>query len=94
VERKLNKLAKEFRDGRRQGSVISTQTVGSLSNDDTQAWDAIRKELEDIGITVDAFNANKEFIFEWFENAKTIGAFEEEVANDTSGALKITTSVL
>jgi hypothetical protein len=71
----------EFRDGKRQGSgsVISTQTVDSLSIDQKQVWRAVRKELEDIGIAVDAFDASEHFIFEWFVKALESGrgSFEE-----------------
>jgi hypothetical protein len=49
---------------------------------DKQAWRTIRKELEDIGITVAAFDANKHFIFEWFTNAIANGAFEEQSFDD------------
>jgi DNA-binding ferritin-like protein (Dps family) len=68
----------EFRDGKRQRSVISAQTVDSLSKDQKRVWRTIRKELEDIGITIDAFDANKHFIFEWFVKALESGAFEEQ----------------
>ena len=51
---------------------------------DKQLWHAIRKELEDIGITVAAFDANKEFIFEWFTDAIANGAFEERTFDDPS----------
>ena len=44
---------------------------------DKQLWYTIRKDLEDIGITVAAFDANKDFIFEWFRNAVAKGAFGE-----------------
>jgi hypothetical protein len=84
VEKKLNDFLQEFRDGKRQGSVISTQTVDSLSVDEREVWRAIRKELEDIGVTVAAFDANKEFIFEWFAKAMESGAFEERLFDDTS----------
>jgi len=56
VERKLDILIKEFQDGRHEGSVISTITVESLAYDDQQTWRAIRKDLEDIGISVAAFD--------------------------------------
>lgn len=68
----------EFQDGKHEGSVISTRTVDSLSADERQAWRAIRKELEDIGISVAAFDANKDFIVNWFKTAISTGAFEEQ----------------
>jgi ankyrin repeat protein len=52
--------------------------VDSLTPDDKEIWRAIRKELEDIGITIAAFDANKDFIFSWFTNAVESGAFNEE----------------
>jgi hypothetical protein len=79
---------REFREGKRQGSVISTQTMDSFSTSNKEAWRTIRKELEDIGIIVAAFNANKEFIFEWFLSAIECGAFEEHAADDSPTADK------
>jgi hypothetical protein len=69
---------REFREGKREGSVISNQTTDSLRVDEEQIWHTIRKELEDIGITIAAFDANKDFIFDWFTKAVESGAFEEE----------------
>jgi hypothetical protein len=66
--------------------VISTQTADSLCTNDKQVWHTIRKELEDIGITVAAFDANKAFIFEWFMNAISSGAFEERSWDDSPTA--------
>lgn len=77
----------EFRDGKHEGSIVSTQTVNSLSIDERQAWRAIRKELEDIGICVAAFDANKDFIMNWFKAAISTGAFEEQPADDESDGM-------
>lgn len=74
----------EFQDGEHEGSIVSARTVDSLSPNDRQAWRAIRKELEDIGISVAAFDANRDFIVNWFKNAISIGAFEEQTAKDGS----------
>ena len=78
VEQKLEKLLRDVRDGRREPSIASRQTVDSLTPDDKEIWRAIRKELEDIGITIAAFDANEDFIFSWFTNAVDSGAFQEE----------------
>jgi hypothetical protein len=58
--------------------VLTVATVESISMDDKQTWRAIRKELEDIGISIAAFDANKEFIMSWFHQALETGAFEEQ----------------
>lgn len=47
-------------------------------------WRAIQTELEDIGVSVAAFNANKDFIFEWFKNGVSSGAFEERASSNRS----------
>ena len=57
--------------------------MDSICTNDRQAWHTIQKELEDIGITAAAFDANKAFIFEWFINAISSGAFEERSWDDS-----------
>jgi ankyrin repeat protein len=84
VEQKLTQLVKEFQDGRHEGSVLTIATVESLAQDEKDTWRAIRKELEDIGISVAAFDANKDFIMRWFQEAFSTGAFDEQVESDTS----------
>jgi hypothetical protein len=76
----------ELRDGLRQRSVISIETMDSLRTNDKQVWRTFQKRLEDIGITVAAFDANKDFIFEWFTKAKASGAFEEQTSNNSLAA--------
>jgi ankyrin repeat protein len=83
VKKKLDKFLQEFQDGKHEGSVITNQTVESLSTDEKQTWHTIRKELEDIGITVAAFDANKDFIMNWFKVAIATGAFEEQTLGGT-----------
>ena len=78
IEQRLDKLLQDVRNGKRELSIISFQTVDSLSPDDKEVWRTIRKELEDIGITVAAFDANKDFLFECSTNAVETGAFQEE----------------
>ena len=81
VETKLDKFIEEFRRGKRETSVVSTQTTDSLSADDRAVWRTIRKELEEIGISVAAFEANRNFIFDWFIRAVETGAFDEHNAD-------------
>lgn len=81
MEAKLDEILREFRKGHREGSVISVQTFDSLSTADKEAWRSIRKELEDMGLSLAAFEANKDFIFSWLKKAIADGAFEE-VAED------------
>lgn len=78
MERKLNKFVEEFQDGKHEGSVITVTTVDSLAADERETWRLIRKELETIGISVVAFDANRPFIMDWFQTAIQSGAFEEQ----------------
>ena len=83
VETKLDKFIEEFRQGKRETSIVSLQTVDSLTADDRAVWRTIRKELEEIGISVAAFDANRNFILDWFMRAVEAGAFEEQNACST-----------
>ncbi|KAH7407613.1 ankyrin repeat-containing domain protein [Cadophora sp. MPI-SDFR-AT-0126] len=87
TERKLNKLVQEFHDGKHEGSVITVATVESLAPDEKETWRAIRKELENIGISVLAFDANKTFIMDWFQTAIRSGAFEEQMIDSDHASL-------
>jgi hypothetical protein len=86
VEKLLGDFLQEFREGKRQDSVISCETVDSLDLEDEETWRTIRKDLEEIGITVAAFDANKTFIFDWFTKAFASGAFEEQSLAQQSSA--------
>jgi hypothetical protein len=78
VEKTLNKYLKECQEGRHETSILTTQSEDSISPDDKTTWRKIRKELEDIGITLAAFNANQVFIMEWFRTALETGSFDEQ----------------
>ena len=82
VETKLDKFIEEFRQGSKESSIISLQTIGSLSADDRVVWRKIRKQLEEIGIDLAAFEANRDFIFIWLKRAVETGAFDEQIPHD------------
>ena len=83
LQTKLDKYIEEFHQGRKKTSVVSFQTMDSLSADDRVIWRKIRKELEEISISVAVFEANRDFIFDWFEHAVEAGAFEEQDTHST-----------
>lgn len=78
---------RESNEGKREGSVISTQTVDSLSPDEREVWRNIRKELEGAGITVAAFETNKDFILSWLREAIATGAFGWQTFNSASATV-------
>ena len=88
VEKKLDRFLQEFEEGKRQGSVISSQTMDSLCMNDKHAWYTIQKELEDIGIPVAASDANKDLVFHWFTKAIANRAFEERPFDDSPTAVR------
>lgn len=87
AQKKLNRFIQEFRDGKHEGSIVSTQTVDSLAPDNREAWRAIRRDLEDIGISVAAFDANRDFLMTMLKNALSTGALEEQTADGGSSTI-------
>ena len=81
MQKKLGMFLDDFRDGKHKSSIVSTQR-DSLYKDGRQAWCAIREEVQDFGISIAAFDANKDFIVDWFNTAISTGAFEEETAEE------------
>ena len=86
LENKLNLLIAEVRAGRREGSVISTQTFDTTARDDQETWEALRRELEDIGISSGVITEKRQFIIAWFQEAVAAGRLEEDVASDDSNS--------
>lgn len=80
-------LLQESRRGKHEGSISSTQTIDSLSTNDRKAWRAIRKELQDMGISITAFEANQDFIMNWFKAAISAGAFDEQAVGESAKSL-------
>lgn len=74
----MEKYLREIQLGRREGSIVSVQTVDSLSVEDRAAWRAIRKDLESVGITAEAYDANHAFIRDWLIRALDTGALDEQ----------------
>ena len=80
IERKLECLLAEMKAGKRDGSIVSANTIESLSADDKAAWKQLRSGLEDYGITTSMFLQHRTFIVAWFQKAIKTGAFQEDGA--------------
>lgn len=78
TEQKLEKYLREIQRGGREASIISVQTADSLSTEDRAIWRAIRKDLESIGITAAAYEANHDFIRDWLIRVLDTGALDEQ----------------
>lgn len=83
VKKKLESFSRDYQDDEK-GSVYSSLTVDSLSPDERQMWRTIRKELEEIGISVAAFDANREFILKWLIDHVVNGSFQEKLPGNGS----------
>lgn len=75
VQSMLFKFIDEIRNGRREDSVTSTN---SLSSDEQEAWRVVRKELEDVGITAQLFIEHSVWIKETLQYLKETGALQEQ----------------
>lgn len=62
VERLLRDFINDIRAGKRESSVLSSASTGSLSTDEKEQWRQLRRELQSIGITPEIFAHNREFI--------------------------------
>jgi hypothetical protein len=82
VEQELRRFIREYRAGLHESSIISIQSIQSLSMDDRESWEQIRIELDDVGITVEAFEQNKDFIIAWLRNAIANGDLDEQPVAD------------
>jgi hypothetical protein len=81
VKMRLDQMYRDFGEGKQDRSVISTETVANLTKNEKQTWLAIRKELQDVGISVDAFEINKAFIKNWFVEALATDSFDDQFAD-------------
>ena len=83
---KTNLLIAEVRAGKREGSVISIQTFDTVAQNDQENWEALRKELEDIGISPSVITEKRHFIIAWFQEAVAAGKLEEDAPSDGNGS--------
>ena len=82
LEKKLDMLISEVRAGKREGSVVSTRSFATAAENENETWDALRRELEDIGISPEIITEKRHFIVAWFQEAVAAGRLEEEAPSD------------
>ncbi|KAI9671994.1 MAG: hypothetical protein M1829_004538 [Trizodia sp. TS-e1964] len=116
IEKKLNQILAEVRAGQREGSIISTFSIGTEPpghNDDADLdignanaledenegdvnensddiWARISTELEDLGITKQMVQDNREFIIDWIaRNIKNGDEGFEDTAPISKGSFVV-----
>ena len=77
VEKILQQLVLDHQLGRREGSVISTDSLVSAEEGDEDIWRQIARELDDVGITSDLIREHREYITDWIRMALETGEFKE-----------------
>lgn len=82
LENKLNLLIAEVRAGKREGSVVSTKAFDTAVQNDRETWEALGRELEDIGISASIITEKRPFIIAWFQEAVAAGRLEEDAPLD------------
>lgn len=75
IEKKLEKFIAEVRAGFREGSVVSTHHPEALDNSDS--WNELQRELEDIGISAGMVSEHQDYIKSWFKEAIASGLLDE-----------------
>ena len=78
VAQKLNKLQEDLQNEKENASIFTNETIDSISIEDRHTWRDIRKALEDIGVTVAAFESNRDFIIRLFKEAIDTGSLIDE----------------
>ena len=66
--------------------MISTQTFDTTARNEQETWEALRGELEDIGISSGVITEKRQFIIAWFQEAVAAGRLEEDVVSDDSNS--------
>lgn len=75
-------LISEVRAGKREGSVVSTRSFSTAAENNRETWGALRRELEDIGISPEIITEKRQFIVAWFQEAVAAGRLEEEALSE------------
>lgn len=86
LENKMDLLIAEVRAGKREGSVVSHKTFDSSVQNDWETWEALRRELEDVGISPGVITERRQFIIAWFKEAIAAGKLEEDAPSDDAAA--------
>ncbi|KAI9878883.1 MAG: hypothetical protein M1830_010239 [Pleopsidium flavum] len=69
TKEKLRNLAREYRDGSREGSFTGPQTPATTDRDSDIEWTQLAKDLEDVGIPREVVAKNRRFFAAWLAEA-------------------------
>ncbi|KAI9714125.1 MAG: hypothetical protein M1828_001215 [Chrysothrix sp. TS-e1954] len=80
VEQQLERFLLLYR-GQKAGSISSGKTFDSLSTYGRASWRSVRKDLQSVGMSVEAFESNRDYILDWFTQASASGAFPADIVS-------------
>ncbi|KAL8837316.1 MAG: hypothetical protein Q9170_002573 [Blastenia crenularia] len=63
---------------------MSIASLDTIARNDRETWDALRRELEDIGISLSVITEKKQYIIAWFQEAVATGQLEEDTRLDNN----------
>jgi hypothetical protein len=86
------KYLQEERDGKHEGSVLSTQSVDSL--DTKQTWKELRQELEEVGINRTVLMEKREFIVNLIQRAVKEGTMDQIAIPDGDSGFSLDFSTI
>ncbi len=65
-----------------RGSIASFEIIDSVAGDDRETWEALRRELKEVGVSPGIIAERKEFIIAWFQDAVAAGKLDEDSLED------------
>ncbi|MCJ1390796.1 hypothetical protein MMC18_003657 [Xylographa bjoerkii] len=83
IKKHIRKILQEYREGKREGSIFSSVSADSLTADERIQWRAIRKELENSGLTLAVLDSNRDLIIECLTNALNSESIQNHAAVST-----------
>ena len=85
LEQKLNEFMAEIREGKRDGTIITTHSGSLMGLNHEESWTQLRRELDDVGLPLAAITEHKEYIINWFREAIAKAALEDAVGSVSGG---------
>jgi hypothetical protein len=75
-------MISEKRSRYRRHSIVSFEIIDSIAREDRETWEALRRELKEIGLSPCIIAERKDFIVAWFQDAVAAGKLDEDSLGD------------
>jgi hypothetical protein len=81
----------DFQKSNKQSLFLSYRTLDASTIGEEQAWREIQKELDSIGVTVAASDANKDFVLRWIVTTYENGELHATLPDNANPGAAIST---